>query len=225
MDGSESQEAPLLSPVEARVLASLMEKERTTPDHYPLTLNATVNACNQKSNRHPVMGLTDHDVEQTLESLRRKGLVILFSGADSRVPKFKHSFDTVYPVALPEQAILCELLLRGPQTPGELRGHCERMHPFGNTEAVSTVLQNLMEGPGKPLVVCLERQPGQKEARYRQQISEPIEAPGADTPSAQPLKVAMSLPPEVEERLQVLEKTCTDLRAEVAELKELILGL
>lgn len=225
MDGSVSQEAPLLSPVEARVLASLMEKERTTPDHYPLTLNATVNACNQKSNRHPVMGLTDHDVEQTLESLRRKGLVILFSGADSRVPKFKHSFDTVYPVARPEQAILCELLLRGPQTPGELRGHCERMHSFEDTEAISTVLQNLLEGPGKPLVVRLERQPGQKEARYRQQISEPIEAPVVDTPSTQPLKVAMSLPPEVEERLQGLEKTCTDLRAEVAELKELILGL
>lgn len=225
MDGSESQETPLLSPIEARVLASLMEKERTTPDHYPLTLNATVNACNQKSNRQPVMGLTDHDVEQTLDSLRRKKLVVLFSGADARVPKFKHSFDTVYPVARPEQAILCELLLRGPQTPGELRGHCERLHPFGDTERVTAVLHDLMEGPGKPLVARLERQPGQKEARYQQQISEPVETAATEVTSPQPLKVALSLPPEVEERLAKMEQECAVLRAEVAELKDLILNL
>jgi len=225
MDGSEPQTSPLLSLVEARVLASLMEKERTTPDHYPLTLNATVNACNQKSNRFPVMALTDGDVEQTLETLRRKRLVVLFSGAVSRVPKFKHSFEEVYPIGLPEQVVLCELLLRGPQTPGELRGHCERMHPFSDTAAVATVLEDLMDGPGAPLVIRLDRQPGQKEVRFRQTLSEQIE----DTPNtrveAEPLKVAMALPPEVEERLAKMEQECAVLRAEVAELKELILNL
>lgn len=225
MDGSESQETTLLSPVEARILASLMEKERTTPDHYPLSLNATVNACNQRSNRHPVMGLTDGDVEQTLEALRRKQLIVLFSGADARVPKYKHSFDLVYPVGLAEQVVLCELLLRGPQTPGELRGHCERMHSFEDTAAVAAVLENLMAGPGKPLVVRLDRQPGQKEARFSQQLSEQMDPAHTESSASQPLKVALSLPPEVEERLQGLEQTCADIRAEVAELKDLILGL
>ncbi len=225
MDGSEPQTSPLLSPVEARVLASLMEKERTTPDHYPLTLNATVNACNQKSNRHPVMALTDGDVEQTLETLRRKRLVVLFSGAVSRVPKFKHSFGEVYPIGLSEQVVLCELLLRGPQTPGELRGHCERMHPFSDTAAVATVLEDLMDGPGAPLVIRLDRQPGQKEVRFRQTISEQIEGTPNARVEAEPLKVAMALAPEVEERLAKMERECAALRAEVAELKELILNL
>ena len=225
MDGSEPQTSPLLSPVEARVLASLMEKELTTPDHYPLTLNATVNACNQKSNRHPVMALTDGDVEQTLETLRRKRLVVLFSGAVSRVPKFKHSFEEVYPVGQPEQVVLCELLLRGPQTPGELRGHCERMHPFSETAAVATVLEDLMDGPGEALVIRLDRQPGQKEVRFRQTLSEQIEGTPNARIEAEPLKVAMALPPEVEERLAKMEQECAALRAEVTELKDLILNL
>jgi len=225
MDGSEPQTSPLLSPVEARVLASLMEKELTTPDHYPLTLNATVNACNQKSNRHPVMALTDGDVEQTLETLRRKRLVVLFSGAVSRVPKFKHSFEEVYPVGQPEQVVLCELLLRGPQTPGELRGHCERMHPFSETAAVATVLEDLMDGPGEALVIRLDRQPGQKEVRFRQTLSEQIEGTPNARIEAEPLKVAMALPPEVEERLAKMEQECAALRAEVTEVKDLILNL
>ncbi|MEZ5277729.1 MAG: YceH family protein [Opitutaceae bacterium] len=217
--------ASRLSVVEARVLAVLIEKEQTTPDNYPLSLNATVNACNQKSNRDPVMALNELEVEHALDSLRRRKLVVIFSGAESRVPKFKHSFDQVFPVGLAERVVLCELILRGPQTPGELRGHCERMHAFADTAAVTAVLTQLMEGPGDPLVTRLERQPGQKEQRYLQLISETPEGSNAEALVTQPLTVTLTLPPEVEERLRSLEETCAELRAEVARLKELILGL
>lgn len=211
-----------LSIIEARILACLIEKELTTPEHYPLTLNSLVNACNQKSNRNPVMSLTDHDVERTLEGLRRKHLAVLFSGAHSHVPKFKHSFDLVHPLGTAERVILCELMLRGPQTPGELRTRCGRMHPFADTAAVTTVLQNLIEHPGQPLVTRLERLPGQKEARFGETLSvrpEPATRPVAET---EPMKVAFDLPPEVEERLHRLEETCAALQSEIAELKELI---
>lgn len=214
-----------LSVIEARILACLMEKELTTPEYYPLTLNALVNACNQKSNRNPVLSLTDHDVERTLEGLRRKNLAVLFSGAHSHVPKFKHSFDLVYPVGTAERVVLCELLLRGPQTPGELRTRCGRMHPFADTAAVMNVLQNLMDHPGEPLVNRLERQPGQKEARYGETLSVQIEPAAAPAAETGPIKVAFDLPPEVEERLRHLEETCAELQSEVKELKELILNL
>jgi uncharacterized protein YceH (UPF0502 family) len=226
MDGSSPQPPPLLTLVEARVLASLIEKELTTPDAYPLTLNATVNASNQKSNRNPVMSLTEQDVELALEGLRRKGLVVHFTGAESRVPKFKQSLDGIHPVGLAERVVLCELMLRGPQTPGELRGHCNRMHPFPDTEAVNKVIQDLMDAPGEPLIKKLERQPGQKEQRYLQLLSEQTEIPvPTDAGPAQPIKVALSLPPEVEERIHALEETCAALRTEVAELKELLMNL
>ena len=227
MDDPPLPPTPKLSMVEARVLAVLLEKERTTPDTCPLTVNATVNACNQKSNRHPVMALNENDVEHALDSLRRKKLAVLFSGAESRVPKFKQAFDQVYPVGLAERVILCELLLRGPQTPGELRGHCERMHSFPDTEAVIALLQDLTDRPGDPLVARMERQPGQKEARYLQLISDTPEMPMAEAGTAppEPLRVTMTLPPEAEVRLAGLEATCAELRAEVAELKKLILDL
>lgn len=214
-----------LSAVEARILACLVEKELTTPDTYPLTLNTLVNACNQKSNRNPVLFLTDHDVERTLEGLRRKNLAVLFSGAHSHVPKFKHSFDQVYPVGTTERVILCELMLRGPQTPGELRTRCGRMHPFEDTSVVTTVLQDLMDHPGQPLVTQLERQPGQKEARYAETLSARPEPTADPTSTSEPMKVEFDLPPEVEERIRRLEETCAALRSEVAELKELILDL
>lgn len=217
--------ASKLSVVEARVLAVLIEKERTTPDNYPLSLNATVNACNQKSNRDPVMALNELEVEHALDSLRRRKLAVIFSGAESRVPKYKHSFDQIFPVGLPERVVLCELILRGPQTPGELRGHCERMHAFADTATVAAILTQLMEGPGDPLVARLERQPGQKEQRYLQLICETAEGLTDHAPVAQPLTVTLTLPPEVEERLRSLEATCAELRAEVAELKKLILDL
>lgn len=225
MSSARQRDPNPLSVVEARILACLIEKELTTPEYYPLTLNALVNACNQKSNRNPVLSLTDHDVERTLEGLRRKNLVVLFSGAHSHVPKFKQSFDLVYPVDTAERVILCELMLRGPQTPGELRTRCGRMHPFADTAAVTVVLQNLMDHPGEPLVNRLERLPGQKEARYCETLSVQTEPAAAPVAEAEPMKVAFDLPPEAEERLRRLEETCAALQSEVAELKELILNL
>ena len=215
----------LLDEIEVRVLGCLVEKDLATPEYYPLTLNALVNACNQKSNRNPVLSLTDHDVERTLDGLRRKNLAVLFSGAHSHVAKFKHSFDQVYPVGTAERVILCELMLRGPQTPGELRTRCGRMHPFEDTSTVMTVLQDLMDHPGKPLVTRLERLPGQKEARYAETLAARPEPAAGPAAASGPMKVEFELPPEVEERLHRLEETCADLRSEVAELKELILNM
>src|SRR5579884_3396467 len=121
---------PLLSPVEARVLGALIEKEITTPDYYPLSLNALVNACNQKSNRDPVMELDEDIVRNALHSLQSQRLAGPASGADSRVTKYEHRLQEVYNFTRAEIAVLCVLLLRGPQTPGELRGRTERMHRF-----------------------------------------------------------------------------------------------
>jgi uncharacterized protein YceH (UPF0502 family) len=225
MSSPHKRDPDALSFVEARILACLIEKELTTPEYYPLTLNALVNACNQKSNRNPVLSLTDRDVERTLEGLRRKNLAVLFSGAHSHVPKFKHSLDLVYPVDTAERVVLCELMLRGPQTPGELRTRCGRMHPFADTAAVTNVLQNLMDHPGQPLVNRLERMPGQKEARYGETLSAQIEPAAHPAAETGPMKVAFDLPPEVEERLRRLEETCATLQSKVAELKDLILNL
>jgi len=224
MDGTTQNIHPL-SVIEARILACLIEKELTTPEYYPLTLKALVNACNQRSNRNPVLSLSDQEVERTLEGLRRKHLVVVFSGAQSHVPKFKHSFDRVYPVGTAERVVLCELLLRGPQTPRELRTRCGRLHPFADTAAVMTVLENLIARPGQPLITRLKRTTGQKEARYGETLSDrpaPATSPGTETG---PIKVSFDLPPEVEERLQHLEKACAAFQAEIKELKTLILDL
>lgn len=126
----------LLHPVEVRVLASLLEKEVTTPEYYPLSLNALINACNQKSNRDPVVSFDEETVEQALQSLRDKGLLLSITGAGSRVQKFGHRISEKLNLGRPELAILCELMLRGPQTLGELRGRAERMHPFDGLEQV-----------------------------------------------------------------------------------------
>src|SRR5579884_471883 len=157
---------PLLSPVEARVLGALIEKEITTPEYYPLSLNALVNACNQKSNRDPVVAYDDDTVEDALELLRAKGLAVRITGSGSRVPKHAHRFGEKFNFGRRELAILCELMLRGPQTTGELRNRSERMHHFDDLDEVETILQRLMEHEPDPLVVRLARQPGEKEARY-----------------------------------------------------------
>jgi uncharacterized protein YceH (UPF0502 family) len=169
-----------LTDVEARVLGSLMEKDITTPDYYPLSLNALVNACNQKSNREPVMSLDEDMVRNALHSLQEKRLAGPASGADSRVPKFEHRVQEVFNFDRRETAVLCVLLLRGPQTPGELRGRTERMHRFEDLEQVQSTLQRLMEHE-PPLVRVLPRQPGTKESRYMHLFSGEavLEAPAA----------------------------------------------
>jgi uncharacterized protein YceH (UPF0502 family) len=159
----------VLSEIEARVLGALVEKEITTPEYYPLSLNALVNACNQKSNRDPHMNLGEGEVQRALRQLNELGLARSAS-TDSRVAKYEHRLAETYNFTRPETAILCELLLRGPQTPGELRSRAERMHPFEDLSLVHTTLKHLTEHE-PPLVALLPRQPGTKEARYAQLLS------------------------------------------------------
>src|SRR5215469_14172756 len=154
-----------LSEVEARVLGSLIEKDITTPDYYPLSLNALVNACNQKNNREPVMNLDENAVRDALSSLQEKRFAGPASGADSRVTKYEHRLQEVFNFDRREIAIICVLLLRGAQTPGELRGRGERMYSFEALEDVESTLDRLMDRE-PPLVTVLARQPGTKESRY-----------------------------------------------------------
>jgi len=152
-----------LTPVEARVLGALIEKEITTPEYYPLSLNALTNACNQKSNREPAMQLEEDEIRKALNHLESQSLVR--SIAESRATKFAHRLQDLFNFYRPEVAIVCELLLRGPQTPGELRTRASRMHPFEDLENVHSALQRLSRRE-PPLVTLLPRQPGTKEARY-----------------------------------------------------------
>src|SRR6202047_724583 len=150
---------------EVRVLGSLMEKDITTPEYYPLSLNALVNACNQKSNRDPVMQLDEGAVRSALEGLQQQRMAGPARGADSRVTKYEQRLQEVFNFMRPEIAVLCVLLLRGPQTPGELRGRTERLHRFETLEDVQSALQKLMQRE-PPLAKVLPRQPGTKESRY-----------------------------------------------------------
>src|SRR5882724_12953557 len=168
------------SDIEARVLGALVEKESTTPEYYPLSLNALVNACNQKSNRDPVMTLDEESVRQALRSLSEQALV-RSAGGDSRVAKFEHRLNELYNFHRHEIAVLCVLLLRGPQTPGELRTRAERMYAFEDLEAVHSALHLLMRRE-PPLVKILPRQPGTKESRYMHLFS-------GDTVPAEQLEV------------------------------------
>src|SRR5258705_9098354 len=150
---------------EARVLGSLIEKDITTPEYYPLSLNALVNACNQKSNRDPVMQLEETAVRDALEALHERRMAGPAGGADSRVTKYEHRLQEVFNFTRAETAVLCVLLLRGPQTPGELRGRTERLHRFESLDDVQSALQKLTQRE-PPLAKVLRRQPGTKESRY-----------------------------------------------------------
>ncbi|MGB0064085.1 MAG: YceH family protein, partial [Terracidiphilus sp.] len=155
----------LITPVEARVLGSLVEKESSTPEYYPLSLNALVNACNQKNNREPVMHLDEDEVRDALRGLEDQRLAGPAHGADSRVTKYEHHWQEVFNFTRGETAVVCELLLRGPQTPGELRSRAERLYRFEEASEVLSVLQRLAER-GPALVAALPRQPGAREVRY-----------------------------------------------------------
>jgi uncharacterized protein YceH (UPF0502 family) len=202
----------VLTGVEARVLGALVEKEITTPDYYPLSLNALVNACNQKSNREPVMNLEEEDVRQALDGLNRIGLAGAARGADTRVTKYEHRLQEAFNFERRETAILCVLLLRGPQTPGELRGRTERMYRFNELEDVQTALRRLMERQ-PPLVNFLPRQPGTKELRYAHLLCGDVESwppPESQISGGEPVDA---------QRLARLEGDVASLQAEVAELK------
>lgn len=215
-----SPDALLLSTLEARVLGCLIEKELATPDIYPLTLNALVNACNQRSNRDPVMDVGPREVEAAIELLRQKRLVVLFGGAEARVPKFKQKMDAVYPLSPAARALLGELLLRGPQTLAGLRSNTERLHSLPTGAEFDALMAELAERPSGALVRALPRQPGQKEVRWAQLLTgEPLAAAIATAPAGEPLKVTFSLPPEAEQRLAALETEVAALRTELAALR------
>jgi len=208
--------APPLSPLDARVLGCLIEKEFSTPDLYPLTLNSLVAACNQRSNRDPVFTVAAPEVEAALVGLRNRHLATVFAGAEARVPKHKQTLDQVFPVEPAARALLAELLLRGPQTAAALRGNVVRLCEVPDTAGFETLLGDLANRPGGGLVHLLPRQPGQKEARWAQRIA--TEAALPDGPSA-PVTVALTLPIEVEQRLAMLESEVIRLRAELGALR------
>jgi uncharacterized protein YceH (UPF0502 family) len=212
----------LLSGREVRVLAALIEKEITTPDYYPLSLHALTNACNQKSNRHPVMALDEQAVREALDSLNQKGLAGPASNAESRVPKFAHRWQEVFNFDRRETALLCELMLRGPQTPGELRGHADRMHRFEDLESLEATLHKLGERQ-PPLVKKLPRLPGTKESRYAHLLAgdQPEWAAASAEPAAVPILAEADdrishLAAEVEE----LKRQLGDLQQQFAEFKK-----
>ena len=156
----------ILSEIEVRVLGSLIEKQITTPEYYPLTLNALTAACNQKNNRHPVTSYAESDIEEALYSLREKNLAYVFHGSTSRVPKYKHVVPEVMHLSPPEVATMCVLMLSGPQTVGEIRTRGSRMYDFGGLEEVEETLRGLAAREEEALVMKLPRQPGQKDARF-----------------------------------------------------------
>lgn len=210
-----------LTAAEARVLGALVEKEVTTPDYYPLSLNALVNACNQRSNREPVMNLDEDDVRQALHGLEDKCLAGRARAADGRVSKYEHWLGEAFNFSRAETALLCVLLLRGPQTPGELRGRTERLHGFEEISDVLAGLQKLMERE-PPLAALLPRQPGTKEARYAHLLSGPVES--MQTASAEPSSAHGSGGGDsvLVERIEVLETTVEELRQQVTALSQKI---
>jgi uncharacterized protein len=210
----------ILNPTEARVLGALVEKDITTPDYYPLSLNALVNACNQKNNREPVTNFDEETVRLALRNLSEKHLAGPASGADSRVTKYEHRLQEVFNFTRAEAALICVLLLRGPQTPGELRGRTERMHRFEHLDDVLAGLQQLMRRE-PPLAKSLGRRPGTKEVRYAHLLSGDVDS---WEPPAEPAEAALGSSAD-SERITHLEEQVAGLQKEVAELKEQIEGL
>ena len=207
----------LLNPVEVRVLGALIEKEITTPEYCPLTLNGLTTACNQKSNRDPVVSLEEKAVVRALESLREKGLARQVSGVDMRVPKHYHLFDEKMGLTRPQVAALCVLMLRGPQTVGEIRGRSGRLYEFAGLEEVERVLVELAERTGGALVVQLARQPGRKESRYAHVLmGEPEEG---DVQTEGPVDAAALEVRAENERIAALEEQVKALRDELADVR------
>jgi uncharacterized protein YceH (UPF0502 family) len=203
----------LLDPVEVRVLGALMEKEATTPEYYPLSLNALVNACNQKTNRHPVVNYDDDIVGDTLDRLRDKRLATVLVGS-GRVSKYSQRISETLNLGRREMAVLCTLLLRGPQTLGEIKDRSERMFSFADLEEAESALEKLAQWPAGALARKLPRQPGQKEARYAHLMSgEPAVEAEAEAPVAQPSRVA-----QLEQELQVLKTEVAELRRRLDDL-------
>lgn len=202
-----TQELANLSAEEQRVLGSLIEKSRTTPDYYPLSLNSLQSACNQKTSRSPIVDYDEELIIKTIDSLKKKGLVSTVTGGTSRVIKYKHNLGIVYPLVPSELSIICILLLRGPQTAGELNTNSGRLYEFESLEEVQNTLEKLRESE-HPFIKMLERRPGQKEVRYVHLFGD---VPEFDNSSA----VIGSNP-----SLEILENRVETLEKELTELKE-----
>jgi uncharacterized protein YceH (UPF0502 family) len=207
----------LLSDIEVRILGCLIEKETTTPDYYPLTLNALTNACNQKSSRYPVVSFEDTTVVRGLDSLREKGLAEKILKADSSVPKYQHSFPEKFSLSDDYVAVLCELMLRGPQTVGEIRNRAGRMYKFEDLQEVEEILKSLMEKE-PPMVVKLPRQIGRKESRFMHLFSGEPEITEAE-PDV-PEEAATVRVRAENERIEKLEQELSALRGEFDALKK-----
>ncbi len=205
----------ILNDTEARVLGSLVEKQLTTPEYYPLTLNALVNACNQKSNRDPVVSYDETTVTKCLEILRDRNLVYVFYGSTSRVPKYKHMVPSVYELEPPETAVMDVMMLRGPQTLGELRTRTERLYNFSGLGEIQETLDGLIRRDD-PLVVRLPVQPGQKEARFAHLLSGEIDVEAlAVAHTARATRGGAD-----SERVEKLEEEVSNLRSEIEVLKQ-----
>jgi len=212
---------PALTAHEIRILGCLVEKAVTTPDYYPLTLNALTLACNQQSNRDPVVAFDETTVVRALDGLRTKRLASVFTGAESRVSKYKHSLTEAILLTPAEVGLLCVLMLRGPQTLAELRTRTERFQPFESLAEVEEALQIMASRQPQPLVVKLPRLPGTKEPRYSHLLSGPIDVAAlASAPSAAPAEPATLAVRAENERITQLESDSVALRSELAELRQ-----
>jgi uncharacterized protein len=208
---------PTLTPIELRVLGSLIEKQITTPEYYPLTLNSLTAACNQKNNRNPVTSFAESEVEEALYTLREKNLAYVFHGSTSRVPKFKHVAPEVLHLSPPEVAAMCVLMLSGPQTVGEIRTRGSRLYPFNALEEVEETLRLLADRDGEPLVVKLPRQAGQKDARYVQLLSG---MPNIEEMTEAAPHAPATRRPYDSDRLSSIEQQVQSLTEQVANLTE-----
>jgi uncharacterized protein len=204
----------ILTETEVRVLGSLVEKQLTTPEYYPLTLNALTAACNQKSNRDPVMSIGETAILAAIDSLRDKNLVYLYYGSTSRTVKYKHMLPSVYELEPPAVAVIALLLLRGPQTVGELRGRSDRLYEFSGLGEVQETLDDLA-GRSEPLILKLERQPGQKEARYIHLLSGEVDVTALNVVREQHSGGSGS-----NERIEKLEQEVERLSSELASFRE-----
>jgi uncharacterized protein len=215
-----------LSALEARVVGCLLEKQIATPDQYPLSLNALVNACNQKSNRDPVMNLQEREVQPVVDALIRKQIVLEKSGFGGRVPKYHQLFCNTQFGSLkfsPTQtAIVCELLLRGPQTPGELRTHAGRLATVNGLDEMESALEDLATRPEGPFVMKLPREPGRRESRYAQLFTGPIDIAALEVAQAASAPIAAASAPSLAARVESLEAAVAELRVLLARLQDRI---
>ncbi|HEU4434859.1 MAG TPA: YceH family protein [Pyrinomonadaceae bacterium] len=203
----------VLTDIETRVLGALVEKQVTTPEYYPLTLNALTLACNQKNNRHPVTSYSESQVSAALESLREKNLVYVFYGSTSRVPKYKHVVPEVMHLNAAETALMCVLMLRGPQTLGELRGNAARLHEFAGLDEIEQTLNGLISRDDEPLVVRLPRQAGQKEVRFAHLLSGEVHVE-AVVEEQRPLRESL------EQKVEKLSAEIENLKQQFEEFKK-----